>query len=182
VVIDADGNGWSDIIVTRSDGVWLHSNQGGVFDTEKLPLELPEYTTPLSVAIADLNRDGREDLIVSENYIGLAPQKLPLWRAPGRLLLQTASGEFAAVGAEAGYLNVRLPDHISSLGARATLSLSDGSRQVRYFTSGEGLCADSSHVLSFGLGEHSADLVSIQYIDGTFEQLTGSFRNELLVF
>ena len=64
-VIDTDGDGLDDILVTRTDGVWLHRNQGGIFASERLPLEIPADTTPMSVAVADLNRDGHFDLYVA---------------------------------------------------------------------------------------------------------------------
>jgi hypothetical protein len=69
-VIDTDGNGFDDLIVSRTDGVWLHRNSGGMFSSEKLPLSIPEDTTPMSVGVADLNRDGHFDLFVA-GYIRL---------------------------------------------------------------------------------------------------------------
>ena len=37
-VIDTDGDGFDDLLVTRTDGVWLHRNNGGTFESEKLAL------------------------------------------------------------------------------------------------------------------------------------------------
>ena len=64
-VIDTDGDGYNDLLVSRTDGVWLHQNNGGTFSTMKLPLDIPNDTTPMSVAIADLNRDGHFDLFLA---------------------------------------------------------------------------------------------------------------------
>ena len=64
-VIDTDGNGYDDLLVARTDGVWLHLNDGNSFSSEKLALDIPDDTTPMSVAIVDLNRDGHFDLYVS---------------------------------------------------------------------------------------------------------------------
>jgi hypothetical protein len=69
-VIDTDGDGYEDMLVTRGDGVWLHRNRGGSFSTEKLPLAIPADTTAMSVGVADLNRDGHFDLFVA-GYIRL---------------------------------------------------------------------------------------------------------------
>ncbi len=64
-VIDVDANGFSDLIVSRTTGVWLYLNQGGTFTAEKLDLPLDSSTSPLSVAISDINRDGHFDLYVA---------------------------------------------------------------------------------------------------------------------
>lgn len=69
-VIDVDKDGRDDLLVSRTDGVWLHRNLGGSFSNEKLPLDIPADTTPMSVAVADLNRDGHFDLFVA-GYIRL---------------------------------------------------------------------------------------------------------------
>ena len=69
-VIDTDGDGLDDLLVSRTDGVWLHRNLGSRFGSEKLPLAIPDGTTPMSVAVADLNRDGHFDLFVA-GYIRL---------------------------------------------------------------------------------------------------------------
>jgi hypothetical protein len=64
-VIDVDANGFSDLIVSRTSGVWLYLNEGGRFSAEKLDLPLGDNTSPLSVAIADINRDGHFDMYVA---------------------------------------------------------------------------------------------------------------------
>jgi hypothetical protein len=69
-VIDTNADGRDDILVSRSDGVWLRLNEGASFSTEKLPLDIPADTTPMSVAVADLNRNGYFDLFVA-GYIRL---------------------------------------------------------------------------------------------------------------
>ncbi len=70
VVMDVDYNGFSDLIVARESGIWLHRNNGGKFSSEKLDAPLAADTTPLSIAIADINRDGHFDMYVS-GYIRL---------------------------------------------------------------------------------------------------------------
>lgn len=64
-VIDVDNNGFSDLILSRTNGVWLYLNNRGRFKGQKLDLPIPADTSPLSVAIADINRDGYFDLYVA---------------------------------------------------------------------------------------------------------------------
>ena len=87
---------------------WLFKNKGGfVFEDAANEAKIADYEFSWGMSFEDLNLDGREDLIVSENYIGLPPHKIPFLRLPGRLMIQNEVGEFAAVGAEAGVINKR---------------------------------------------------------------------------
>lgn len=65
VTMDLDKDGDTDIIVARQSGVWQYTNQNGTFSGKKLDLDLDDKTVPLSVALADLNRDGLFDMYVS---------------------------------------------------------------------------------------------------------------------
>ncbi len=64
-VIDVDKNGYSDLIISRTNGVWLYLNDNGQFNGQKLDLPIPPDTSPLSVAISDINRDGHFDMFVA---------------------------------------------------------------------------------------------------------------------
>jgi hypothetical protein len=64
-VVDVDGNGYSDLIITRTTGIWVYLNDQGNFTPQKLNITFPSDTTPLSVAISDINRDGHFDMYIS---------------------------------------------------------------------------------------------------------------------
>ena len=65
VSLDVDGNGFDDLIVTTTTAIWLYSNADGKLSGRRLAAPLADDTTPLSVAVADLNRDGHFDMYVS---------------------------------------------------------------------------------------------------------------------
>ena len=64
--IDIDDDGDVDLLVARSKGLFLYLNDGqGQFSRRQIPLRLQPATTPLSVAISDIDQDGDADLYVS---------------------------------------------------------------------------------------------------------------------
>ncbi len=204
----------------------LFKNTGGFkFKDVANETKLADYEFSWGAVFSDLNLDGRDDLIVSENYIGLPLHKFEALRLPGRVLVQTPNGEFAAVGAEAGvinrhysvspitsdfngdgypdivhvnlsgrskaflskagdngYLKVKLPATVGSIGAVVKVSLDDGGDVTKFYVSGEGLCSDSSRTITVGLGAKKATTVSVSYINGSTDEKRGTFRNEVVTF
>jgi hypothetical protein len=88
---------------------WLLFHNLGQMKFEEVAGEakLADYEFSWGAVFEDLNLDGREDLVVSENFVSAPFHKFGFMRLPGRLLLQTPAGEFAEVGAEAGVVNNR---------------------------------------------------------------------------
>lgn len=66
--IDATNDGLPDLFVARSSGIYLYVNTGNGFAGEKVSIPLDSKSMPLSIAFADLNKDGAVDLYLS-NYI-----------------------------------------------------------------------------------------------------------------
>jgi hypothetical protein len=207
---------------------WLMFHNLGDMKFEDVAEEtrLADYEFSWGAVFEDLNLDGREDLIVSENFVSAPFHKFSFMRLPGRLLVQTPAGEFAEVGAKAGvvnarfsiapvtadfnsdgqpdivhvnisgrsqvflssgetrngFLKVRLPQDVSSIGAMVTIELEDGKKLYKPYVSGEGLSSDSSHIIIAGLGMQRANKVSVRYIDGRTVEQNGSFRNEIISF
>jgi hypothetical protein len=88
---------------------WLLFHNLGQMEFEDVAEEakLADYEFSWGAVFEDLNLDGREDLVVSENFVSAPFHKFGFMRLPGRLLVQTPAGEFAEVGAEAGVVNKR---------------------------------------------------------------------------
>ena len=204
----------------------LFENKGGFkFEDVAQQSKLADYEFSWGAVFEDFNLDGRDDLAVSENYVSFPTHILPMFRLDGRFLLQTESGEFAETSAESGvqnrrysispisadfnqdgypdlvhvnlagkplaflskggdsnYLKVKLPNTIESIGAKVRVTLDDGRNLHQTFISGEGLCSDQSHVLTFGLTNGAASSVVVQYLNGQIAEQTGSFSNQLLEF
>ena len=63
--IDLDDDGDTDLLLARSDGVFLYVNHEGVFSRHPIALELPPDAVALNVAVGDIDRDGDGDLYIS---------------------------------------------------------------------------------------------------------------------
>lgn len=62
---DLDDDGDVDLLIARESGVWRYDNIDGEYVGRNLNLPLADNTTPLSLALGDVNRDGQVDLFVS---------------------------------------------------------------------------------------------------------------------
>lgn len=106
VVLDVDQDGDQDLIVVREDGIWLHSNSGGIFSGIRLDAEMPDGTVPLSVAVADLNRDGAFDMYVAGYIRHDLVEGQNLFRegygGSSRMFLNNGDNTFADITEQAG--------------------------------------------------------------------------------
>ncbi len=84
---------------------WLLFRNDGNFkftDVAK-SLDVADFEFSWGAIFEDFNLDGRQDLVVAENYVSFPPHALfPL---PCRFLLQLPSGKFASVEEQAGVVN-----------------------------------------------------------------------------
>ena len=63
--MDMDGDGDVDLLLARSDGIFLYENRGGKFLRHPIPANLPSNSAPLNIAVGDIDGDGDGDLYVS---------------------------------------------------------------------------------------------------------------------
>lgn len=198
----------------------------GGFTEEGESWAIADYEFGWGLSHEDLNLDGREDLIVSQNFVTAPFHKVGFLRLPGRMFVQNASGQMAEVGTlngvvnrqfsiapltadfnsdgradvvhiniagnsqafistgdnPNGFLKIRLPEGLASIGAMVEITLEDGSTLNKPYASGEGLASDSSRMIIAGLGRQKANKVMVRFIDGTSAVQEGSFSNETLSF
>ena len=67
---DINGDGPEELFICRESGLYLAENTAGSYQQRKIEFGIDKSTTPLSVALGDINRDGFVDLYVS-GYIKL---------------------------------------------------------------------------------------------------------------
>jgi hypothetical protein len=86
---------------------WIMFQNKGDFQFEDIAkkVKLADYEFSWGAIFEDFNLDGRDDLVVSENYIGFPFHKIPFLRLPGRFLMQTETGEFAETAEKSGVEN-----------------------------------------------------------------------------
>ena len=211
--------------VLHTDWMLFENTGGFTFKDTAEDRQVGNYEFSWGGIFEDFNLDGRDDLVVSENYEGWPLHKLPMWRLDGRFLLQNEAGIFMDAGDKVGVKNreygitpltadfnqdgypdlvhinllgpqkvflskggdnaslkVQLPNVIESVGAEVKVTLEDGATLIQTFVVGEGLLSDQSHILVFGLEKQKATSVSVQRLDGSTNDQSGSFSNETLTF
>jgi hypothetical protein len=124
---DVDGDGRIDIVVAPLSApktyLLMNTSTGFVFDQTRLPNELKSFTTPdftpSSCALADINGDGKLDLVVAAYGDGVASNSPNAPYATGtRIFLNDGTGHFAAPtatlarppGADWGSTSIRVAD------------------------------------------------------------------------
>lgn len=62
---DLDEDGDVDLFTAHSGSIWFHDNKGDHFESRALALPLADNTTPLSIALGDINKDNKVGLYIS---------------------------------------------------------------------------------------------------------------------
>ena len=87
---------------------------------------------------------------------------------------------FLSKGGDQGYLKVKLPNNVDSVGAIVSVKLDNGETLVQTFVVGEGLVSDQSHTLIFGLNSNKAINISVDRLNSPAQELVGEYKNELI--
>ena len=84
---------------------WIpFKNKGNfTFTDAAVETKVADYEFSWGATFADMNNDGLQDLMVAENYVDLAPNKL--FRLPSRFLVQKEDGTFAPTEEKSGVVN-----------------------------------------------------------------------------
>ena len=104
--IDMDGDGDTDLIVARNDGVYLYLNDGGRFRESRIAVDLPANAVPFSVAVSDIDHDGDGDLYISV-FVEFPSFRSAVFNDPAhakanRLLLNNGDLTFTDITASSG--------------------------------------------------------------------------------
>ena len=201
--------------------IMFHNEGGFEFTDVAEETAVADYEFSWGAVFEDFNLDGLPDLVVSENFVDLPPHKIPFLRLPCRFLVQNGQGQFAEVGKQAGvvnksfgiapltadfnqdgapdlvhvnlagksraflsdyegdgYVKVKLANTVDSVGAIIKATLSDGRTLSRPFVKGEGVCSDSSPVVTLGIGEASVTDLEVTFLGGRVESLTVAKRGD----
>lgn len=82
----------------------LFKNEGNFkFTDAAAETKIADFEFSWGAIFQDFNLDGKQDLVVAENYVDFPPHQL--FKLPGRFLVQRANGTFAAVEDQAGAIN-----------------------------------------------------------------------------
>ncbi|KAA1246861.1 CRTAC1 family protein [Aquimarina sp. RZ0] len=90
---------------TRFNEKWiLFKNEGDFkFTDAAAEAKIADYEFSWGCTFADMNNDGLQDLMVAENYVDLAPNKL--FRLPSRFLIQKEDHTFVPTEKQSGVVN-----------------------------------------------------------------------------
>lgn len=83
---------------------FVADGKGGFVD-RAADLKIADYEFAWGMTHEDLNIDGREDLLVSQNFVTAPFHKIGPLRLPGRIFVQTDAGEMSEIGVKSEVIN-----------------------------------------------------------------------------
>jgi hypothetical protein len=124
-------------------------NQNGEFAAVGAQAGVVNKRFSISTVSADFNQDGAPDLV----HVNLAGK----------------SKAFISNNATKYFVKVQLPNTVDSVSAMVKAELSDGRTIYEPFVKGEGLCSDSSPMVTIGTGGANVNSVEVKYLSGRTE-------------
>lgn len=106
---DTNGDGKEELFIARESGLYYAENNAGAYTQRKLEFGLADNTTPLSIALGDINKDGFVDIYMA-GYIKLDHAEGETNFSDGYggysyLLLNDGSNNWKDISKEAGIFN-----------------------------------------------------------------------------
>ncbi len=104
---DFDNNGFTDLIVSREDGLTIYYNQNAKFTAIQVGTPIDNQLTPTGITLGDVNKDGHVDIFLTsclrkdlQLAAGSAPAKS--YKSTGALLINKGNNTFVNMTEEAG--------------------------------------------------------------------------------
>ena len=130
----------------RLPGRFLLQNKEGQFAEAGAEMGVVNKEYGISPVTADFNLDGAPDLI----HINIAG----------------ASKAFISNNSEKGFVKVLLPNIVEAVSAMVKAELADGRMIYEPFVKGEGLCSDSSPMITIGTGGAEVKSIEVKFLNG----------------
>ena len=130
----------------RLPGRFLLQNTEGQFAEVGAEMGIVNTKFGISPVTADFNLDGAPDLI----HINIAG----------------ASKAFLSNNSDTGFVKVSLPNIVEAVSAMVKAELADGRMIYEPFVKGEGLCSDSSPVITIGTGGAEVKSIEVKFLSG----------------
>ncbi|GAB5388814.1 MAG: hypothetical protein Alpg2KO_17820 [Alphaproteobacteria bacterium] len=170
--MDMDGNGQTDLILARTDGIWIYHNSDGRFTARQVAYTPPQGATPLNVAVADINADGLPDLYIS-HFVEAAAFRPATFNDTDHakrntLLLNKGEGRFEDITENSGTAGVQNTFHSSFIDLNddglPDLVLANNTGPIEIFkNTGKGafspveLDSGDGYWMGLGAGDYDAD-------------------------
>lgn len=173
VFLDYDNDGWQDLYLAIMDSVregtaanpLFHNNGDGTFADLGAASGAANEGATIGVAYADYDRDGWVDLVIG-NF------------DEGYHLYRNQTGDQS----NHNWLTIKLvgsgPVNRDGVGARVTVTDSDGRSQIQEVRLGSSLGSGDAAELYFGLGEAGVTNVTVRWPDGMVQDVGRLMANE----
>ncbi|HCX33468.1 MAG TPA: hypothetical protein DHV08_07865 [Rhodocyclaceae bacterium] len=181
--VDHDDDGRVDLYVVPQ-GIYRQGAGGRFEATGVLALPAHRYMAAI-VNWADLDNDGRRDLIVAVND---NPSLWAWWERPFKMAEDKFEWRIAAVRRTGGsnhWLQVRLegqPGNREAIGARVAVTTAEGLGMQDVGINEGSVFSQGHYLMYFGLGSHAvASTVTIRWPDGRMQELRDVSADRMLV-